>query len=168
MNTITADMFFSKWHLITLVMIIIAFVSLIIGRYDKRTILRSGGGAILTLYIITTIPIATLTYQENTIQNQMLGALDRIHEENGQELVAMHGSFRDDDSYDIRIFAGNYSSTETFHGTVTVTLFNEKKESIDVLTYEDVTLTPGEKKQIDQFTTYDDETDTFNFRFLPE
>ncbi|MCY9590825.1 hypothetical protein [Paenibacillus chitinolyticus] len=150
-----ADMFISKWHLITLGLILIAWIALIAGGYDKRTILRSGGGAVLLLYIVSTIPIATITHGAHKIDESMRSELDRHYQERMSKsevredidrLAVAAGAFSDDDSYDIRVYAGNYSSAYTFRGSLTFTTYDAQGQVVHEKSYDNVIIAPGEKK----------------------
>lgn len=158
-----ADMFISKWHLITLVLILIAWIALIAGGYDKRTILRSGGGAVLLLYIVSTIPIATITHGAHKIDESMRSELDlhyqdRVNKSEVREdidrLAVAAGAFEDDgDTYDIRVYAGNYSSSYMFQGSLTFTTYDAQGKVVHEKSYDNVTLAPGEKKELDNYYT---------------
>ncbi|MFS0723348.1 hypothetical protein [Paenibacillus sp. 1P07SE] len=47
-------------QLITLGIIAIAWIALLVGRYDRRTIIKSGLGATVILYAVVGLPIAYL------------------------------------------------------------------------------------------------------------
>ncbi|MFS0840931.1 hypothetical protein [Paenibacillus sp. 1P03SA] len=157
-----ADMFISKWHLITLALILIAWIALFAGGYDRRTILRSGGGAMLLLYIVSTIPIAAITHGAHKIDESMRLDLDRHYQErvNKSEvredidrLAVAAGAFEDDNTYDIRVYAGNYSSSYTFQGSLTVTTYDAQGRIVHEKSYDNVILVPGEKKKLDNYYT---------------
>lgn len=164
------DMFLSKWHLITLLLIVIAWFALWIGGYDRKTILRSGIGAVAVLYAITTIPIAVFTYQEHRIEEAMLAELNRVYslESNAGTLVAAAGSFRDiQGRYSIRLYAANFSPSEPFEGTLTIWITDTKGREPDVRTYPTLTLQPGERKELDAYTTYTGALDSYRYQFVP-
>ncbi|MFE4571937.1 hypothetical protein [Paenibacillus chitinolyticus] len=157
-----ADMFISKWHLITLGLILIAWIALIAGGYDKRTILRSGGGAVLLLYIVSTIPIAAITHGAHKIDESMRSELDRHYQERMSKsevwedidrLAVAAGAFSDDDSYDIRVYAGNYSSAYTFRGSLTFTTYDAQGQVVHEKSYDNVIIAPDEKKKLDNYYT---------------
>ncbi|MEC0203371.1 hypothetical protein P4H39_12070 [Paenibacillus lautus] len=54
------EMFISPWHLIVIVLALIAFIGLIKGGYDRKTVLRSTGLSTLAFYFILTIPIGLI------------------------------------------------------------------------------------------------------------
>ncbi|MVP01640.1 hypothetical protein [Paenibacillus lutrae] len=174
------DMFASKWHLITLGLILLAFISLYIGGYDQRTILRSGGGAALLLYIITTIPIAVISYEIHDQERKTIAQMDlhyyerandanrkgRPFEENNK-LAAGTFAFWDDTSADIVIYAGNYSDSYTFRGKLLVTTLNKEGRKIHEKTYDNVVLNPNDKKKIDKVSS-SQELDSYTYTFTPE
>ncbi|WP_020617628.1 hypothetical protein [Paenibacillus daejeonensis] len=57
---IRAETLVSPWQFITLGIILIAWIALIVGRYDRRTIIRSGIGATVLLYLIVGFPLAII------------------------------------------------------------------------------------------------------------
>lgn len=170
-------MFFSKWHLITLVLIVIAWVALIAGGYERRVVLRSGFGAVVMLYIVTTIPIATITYNEKSMEMKMRAEVARHYEYKMEQLgdsvrdidrlALAAGSFRDDKSFKIKLYAGNYNDSYRFTGTLIVTTYDEQDKELDRKTYEKVTVEPGEVKEID---TYYSSTsfEKYRYEFIPQ
>lgn len=175
--TFYPDMFISKWHLIAAGAALIAWFALLVGGYDRRTVLRSGAGAAIILYILATIPIVALTYQEHSADNGMRGELDRRYQEriqsttapigNMKDLIVAAGLFRDNDSYVIRVYAGNYNSSAAYNGKLTLWLYDRQGREIDVKTYEHIQLAPGEKKQIARsFTSAPFEG--YRYAFIPQ
>ncbi|CAH0120205.1 hypothetical protein PAE9249_02719 [Paenibacillus sp. CECT 9249] len=175
--TFYPEMFLSKWHLITLALIAIAWIALIVGGYDRRVVLRSGFGAIIGLYIITTIPIAVITYQEKSIDKAMREQSDRHYEYKMQQLdgpvreidrlTVATGSFRDDDLYEIRIYAGNYNDSYRFHGSLTVRTYDEQGQILDERMFDDLYIEPGEVKKIDSYYT-SSQFETYRYQFTPD
>ncbi|WP_019121624.1 hypothetical protein [Brevibacillus massiliensis] len=114
--TFYSEMFFSKWHLITAAMTVIAWIALIAGGYERRVVLRSGMGAMVFLYVVTTIPIATITYQEKSVDSWMRQQIVHHYEEKMKRLggpasdidrlAVSAGSFKSKDVYKIYIYAG--------------------------------------------------------------
>lgn len=154
------EMFISKWHLIALGMIVIAWIALWLGGYDRRMILKSGLGATLVLYIVATIPIAIITHDHISVKERMNAELDRhyaIRLEAGGELsdidklAAVAVPFRDDDDYATYIYAGNYSESFSFNGMLKMVIYDEQGKLLHEETYEKVVLKPGERKKVDKF-----------------
>jgi len=170
-------MFFSKWHLITLALIVVAWVALIAGGYERRVVLRSGFGAVVMLYVITTIPIATITYNEKLMETKMRTEVARHYEYKMEQLgdsvrdidrlALAAGSFRDDDSFQIKFYAGNYNDSYRFAGTLIVTTYDEQDKELDRKTYENLSIEPGEIKEID---TYYSSTsfERYRYEFIPQ
>lgn len=176
--TLYPEMFFSNWHWITVVLIAIAWIALLAGGYEKRVVLRSGIGAMVLLYVITTIPIATITYQEKSIDSWMRGQIVHHYEEKMQRiggsareidrLAAAAGSFQTKDGdYKIYVYAGNYTDTSRFDGRLSVQIYDEQGQELDERTYEDVHLEPGEVQQIGIFYSSSG-FKTYNYRFEPQ
>ncbi|WP_138494431.1 hypothetical protein [Paenibacillus pinistramenti] len=152
------EMFLSKWHLITLGMIIVAWIALGIGGYDRKTVLRSGLGATVLLYVITTAAIAPFVQYKDAVEKRMIAELDRQYaarQESGQELsgsdqlAAAAAAFREDTSYIMYIYAGNYSESEPFTGSLIMRIYDDSGKLLQEETYEKLTLKPGEKKKLD-------------------
>ncbi|MEK6994002.1 hypothetical protein [Paenibacillus sp. FSL K6-1566] len=155
------EMFLSPWHLIVLLFVLIAWVGLMIGRYDRKTILRSTGLTALVFYFIVTIPVGLITQDSLYKQETMLAELDQSFAEQKEKSSLMSvqdhimvyvGAYKNDDGADILVYAGNYHSSETFTGNIKVSVYDKDKEDVFAKTYEHVTLAPGEKKELD--TTY--------------
>lgn len=172
--TLYPEMFISKWHLLAVGLIIIAWIGLIIGKYDRRTLLRSGAGATLLLYIIVTIPIASITYDEINIENFMLDELDKNYSlsraggpSNPHILTAAIGAFPDGDTYDLRIYVGNYSPNTMFRGSVKLTLMDAANKVLKEYTYSDLVIEPGKKIRVEK-SQLRDKVEHYNYNFYPE
>ncbi|MFM1653265.1 hypothetical protein ACI7RC_14320 [Brevibacillus sp. B_LB10_24] len=159
--TFYSEMFFSKWHLITAVMMAIAWISLIAGGYERRVVLRSGMGAMVFLYVVTTIPIATITYQEKSIDTWMRQQIVHHYEEKMQRiggsvseidrLAVAAGSFKSKDIYKIYIYAGNYNDSYRFDGRLVVRIYDKQGKELDESVFDGLHLEPGEVKKVDSF-----------------
>ena len=159
--TLYTEMFVSKWHWITAFLIAVAWIALVAGGYDRRVILRSGAGAMVALYVITTIPIATITYQEKSIDSWMRGQVERHYEYkmgqlNGppgkaERLAVAVGYVKDDDMYKNYIYVGNYNDSYRFYGRLIVRTYDEQGQALDEQTFEGLRIEPGEVKKIDTF-----------------
>jgi hypothetical protein len=82
-------------------------------------------------------------------------------------LALAAGSFRDDKSFKIKLYAGNYNDSYRFTGTLIVTTYDEQDKELDRRTYEKVTVEPGEVKEID---TYYSSTsfERYRYEFIPQ
>lgn len=167
------EMFLSPWHLIVLLFVLIAWVGLMIGRYDRKTILRSTGLTALVFYFIVTIPVGLITQDSLYKQETMQAKLDQRFEEKKekssltslQDHIMVHvGAYGGKDDTDILVYAGNYHSSETFTGYIKVTVYDMNEEEVFTETYESVTLAPGEKEKLD--TTYTSQPmDTYQYEY---
>lgn len=168
------EMFFSIWHLAVPILVLIAFIALLVGGYDKRTILKSTGSSLLIFYCIVTLPVGLITQQNLYREDKMIETLDLRYEERKEALsgitdlgsyIMVHvGAFKDDESTDLLLYAGNYHESESFTGTVQVKLFDMDGQEVFTRIYESVTLQPGEKKKID--TTFTSQPmDKYQYEF---
>ncbi|AWP30639.1 hypothetical protein AWU65_08210 [Paenibacillus glucanolyticus] len=172
------EMFLSPWHLIVLLMVLIAFIGLIMGGYDKKTVLRSTGLSALIFYFMLTIPIGLITQESLYKEETMIQSLDQRYEDkqaNGQlhgtqdYVIAYVGAYKNEDDADIVVYAGNYHATQTFSGHIRVYLYDSEDEEVFIKTYEGVTLEPGEKKKLDStFTSHPMTTYRFHYEAQPE
>lgn len=155
------EMFISIWHLAVPLMTLIAFIAMLAGGYDRKTVLKSTGGAFLSFYIFVTVPVGLVTQQTMYQKEQMIAGLDQQHAQNeyiqGLEEARISGytlAFKDEDGDStIHLYAGNYHESQPFTGTLTLSIYNENNEELYLKTYSDITLQPGEKKKIDIFHT---------------
>ena len=157
------EMFLSIWHLAVPILVLIALIAMLVGGYDKRTILKSTGSSLLIFYCIVTLPVGLITQQNMYREDTMTETLDLRYEERKESLsgitdpgsyIMVHvGAFKDDESTDVLVFAGNYHESESFTGTIHVKLFDKDGQEVFTETYESVTLQPGEKKKIDKTFT---------------
>ncbi|MCM3782527.1 hypothetical protein M3231_06050 [Neobacillus mesonae] len=170
------EMFFSPWHLIVVVMVFIAFIGLVVGKYDRRTILKSTGLSALVIYFIVTIPVGLIVQESSYKEEKIIEALDQEHVEQRANLnyaatdgISLYvGAFEDDDSSEIIVYAGNYGS-ENFTGSINVMVSDEEFKELLNETYEDIELRPGQKKEIDSFyTTQPMDTYMFTYKTQPE
>lgn len=166
------DMFLSKWHLIAVVLTVIAWIGLIAGKYDRKTILRSGLSAAALFYVIVTLPVVILGSEDRSNEELLLEHLEdnyRIMQANAPHesdlvVVAAGTSRYKRDRYHLYIYAGNYSKDQPFKGTLTLDLLDSSGDVIDTYTLEDVELEPGEKKRLKKTTIWKD-MDRYTFRF---
>ena len=168
------EMFFSVWHLAALILTLIAFIALIIGGYDRRTILKSTGSSLLIFYCIVTIPVGLITQENLHKEEKMLVALDQKYEKaksaGSEEKVIVHvGAFADeDDDNALLVYAGNYHEAQSFTGSISVTVYDQNDEEVFTETYKDISLQPGEKRKIDStFTSRPMDTYTYIFEAQP-
>lgn len=172
------EMFISPWHLIVIVLALIAFIGLIKGGYDRKTVLRSTGLSTLAFYFILTIPIGLITQESLYKEETMLTDLDQNFEDKkaGSELqsfedyIVVHaGAYKNEDDADIEIYAGNYHESQTFNGQITLFVYDKNDEEVFTETYKNVTLGPGEKKKLDtSFTSHPMETYRYRYETHPQ
>lgn len=174
--TLYPEVFFSKWHLITIGAIAVAWISLWLGGYDRKTMLKSGIGATILLYIIALIPLAVEINDREHVRESMISLLDqhyavRVEQTRGKELrdidklAAVASSRRDDDAYYTYIFAGNYSESFSFRGSLEITIYDNEGKKLHEEKYEQIVLEPGEKKKIDRFYSLRDASN-YEYRFV--
>ncbi|EGL15611.1 MULTISPECIES: hypothetical protein [unclassified Paenibacillus] len=69
-------------------------------------------------------------------------------------LAVAAGAFSDDDSYDIRAYVGNYSSSYTFQSSLPFTTYDAQGQVVHEKSYDNVIIiAPGEKKKLDSYYT---------------
>jgi len=163
--------------LITLALAIIAVASLIMGGYERRVVVRSGFGALIFLYVVTTIPIATITYHHKSMdaamREQVVSHYELKMKQLGDSARAIDrlalaaGSFQDDDTYEIKFYAGNYNESYRFQGTLIVRTYDEQGKELDRNAYENLSIEPGEVKKIDSYYSASS-FDTYRYEFIPQ
>lgn len=172
------EMFLSPWHLIVLVMVLIAFIGLMMGGYDRKTVLRSTGISALVFYFILTIPIGLVTQESLYKEETMIQGLDQRYKdkqsndqlgEANDYVITYVGAYKNEDDADIVVYAGNYHESQTFNGHIKVYLYDHDDEEVFIKTYEGVTLKPGEKKKLEStFTSHPMNTYRFHYETQPE
>ncbi|PAV30576.1 hypothetical protein CIL05_05600 [Virgibacillus profundi] len=163
------EMFLSKWHLIVIFFTVIAFVSLLIGKYPKKVVVKSTFLAFIVFYIMATIPIAAITYDSEKREEYITAGLNDVYEHNkgldNDHLVVFVGGFEDDDGdLTVKVFIKNFHQEKSFDGIVRVAILDENREVITEETYTDVSLKAGEQKEIDPYLT-DDSFEQFQYIF---
>ncbi|WP_054405343.1 hypothetical protein [Paenibacillus solani] len=172
------QMFISPWHLIVIVLALIAFIGLRIGGYDRKTVLRSTGLSTLAFYFFLTIPIGLITQDSLYKEETMLTHLDQNYEEKkadgelrsiGDYITVHAGAYRRKDKADIEVYAGNYHESQTFQGNITLFLYDKNDDEVFTEMYENITLAPGEKKKLDStFTSQPMETYRYRYKTHPQ
>ena len=166
------EMFFSRWHLIAVVLIVIAWIGLIVGKYERKTVIRSGLSAAVIFYAFITIPVIMFSSQDQKIEEQMLAHLednvqliqaDYPNEPNIVAAAAGTSRYKRD-RYDLYVYAGNYSSDKPFEGDLTLTLLDSSGDVLETIEIENIKLEPGEKKRVRKTIIYED-MDSYNYRF---
>lgn len=149
------ELFISKWTLIALIFTVLACIGLIISKYTKQQIIKTTIRVAIISYLVVTIPVGIITYQTNFHERDMIKELNRIHEEKGEDYILFVKYYTDSDSdeVDVRVYSGNYSEDETFKGSISVKIEDGDKKTIQDETYEDINLKPGEKLELDSFST---------------
>ena len=163
------EMFLSKWHLIVILLTAIAFISLIIGGYAKKTIIITSLKSLVIFYVMATIIITFTTYDTKQMEINMINWLDETYEDNkgipNDHLAAFVGSFDDGDgNLTVKVYAGNYHDSKPFNGTAHVLILDEEGEVIKEETYQNIELKPGEKIEMDFYKTKE-KPDQFNYYF---
>ncbi|MFI2857189.1 hypothetical protein ACH6EH_08585 [Paenibacillus sp. JSM ZJ436] len=152
------EMFVSVWHLAVPVLVLIAFIGMVAGGYDRRTTLKSTGWSLVVFYAFVTFTTVIVSQESLYVEEKMVQDMDEYHAEIKDRLpfseapgiVAYVGAFLDeDDGTKWVIYAGNYGSAP-FTGTVSVTVTDEDRiTELLKRTFEEVHLAPGEKKELD-------------------
>lgn len=174
------EMFLSKWHLLVVFIIVITIIGVKIGGYDKEIMKRYIWKSLIYSYIAVTVIVTFFTYDTKHMDSQMIAWMDDAHEEGKEEdpglleldkdLVAYVGSFGDEEEdKTVKVYAGNYRDDQSFHGSVTVFIFDDAGDVIKEESYEDITLEAGDKVEIDTFEVEDEKKpDKFNYLFQEE
>lgn len=171
------EMLFSPWHIIAIGLTCIAFIALIAGGYERKTILRSSGLSFLFFYGVSLLTTGIFMQEQKYIEEVMLTRLDERYEEIKHQqhappydsIIITVGGFLDDDQ-DARlvIYSGNYHETQPFHGDIHVEAFEVDGERFYEETFRNVTLAPGERKQIDKrYTFHKSDTIHYQYRIQP-
>lgn len=165
------EMFISKWHLIVLFFTAVAFFAMVVGKYPKKTVAISTVSAFFIIYVIVTIPIAATVYNSEKQTEYVDAGLAEIYEQHkgnpNEELIVFVGGFYDDErDFTAKVYAKNFHDEAPFDGKVRVAIFDEDGDVMEDETY-DVTLEPGEKKEIDPFFDREEFAE-FRFQFNPQ
>lgn len=149
-----SEMFLSVWHLLVLLLTLMAFLAMVLGGYSKKQIFKTTVQSFFVFYIVVSVFITYATYDEEMMKRDMYEQLDEIYEENrdgGNDIIVHVGELIDDnDSSTIKVYVGNFHDTDTFKGTIKVRVFDEEGEK-EIKTYEKVVLDPGEKAKIGSY-----------------
>ncbi|GAB6927639.1 hypothetical protein JCM10914A_16220 [Paenibacillus sp. JCM 10914] len=170
------EMFISPWHLIVLVLVIIAFIGLIMGGYDRKTVLRCTGISAIVFYCLLTIPVGLVTQNYMYTEETMIQEMDRNFEERADLVVspddyviAHVGAYKRNEYANILVYVGNYHETESFSGQISVLLKDMDGNEVFTTTYDDVSLAPGQKIEVEKTSTSQPmETYSYNFRTHPQ
>ncbi|NMO94510.1 hypothetical protein [Paenibacillus lemnae] len=171
------EMFLSPWHSAVIILGLIAWIAMMVGGYDRKTVLKSTGMSLLAFYGIVTFMVVVISQEGKYVEEKMTTAIDERYEEIKDKLqyseapgvLAHVGAFSDEDGgTKWVIYAGNYSS-QPFTGTLEIVVTDEDKQELLEKTYRDVSLEPGEKKEIDSvFTSKDIEQYWHTFEAIPD
>ncbi|CAM3415634.1 hypothetical protein [Marinicrinis lubricantis] len=172
--TLYPEMFISIWHVAVLILGVIAWIAMVAGGYERKTVFKSTAGAFIAFYVIVTIPVAVATYDLKYTEQQMFESLQEHYERKMvdysdpselDKVVLSVGVFENrDGDYQMKVYAGNFSETLEFKGEVTVYFYDENDKKIKDETYEHISLKPGEKKEIDSFWG-ENQTGTYRYFF---
>ena len=163
------EMVWSSWHLLALGLTCIAFIAMIVGGYSKKQITSYTIKSFLFFYIITSALIIFITYDDHVIKKEMYAHLDEIYDLNrgieNDHLVAVVKNYVSENKMNtIKVYAGNYDDDETFEGVLRLQILTEDGEEEENV-YEQITLEPGEKKEIDSYRS-EKITDRFFYLFI--
>ena len=87
-----------------------------------------------------------------------------------EDYIVVHaGAYKNEDDADIEIYAGNYHDSQTFHGHITLFVYDKNDDEVFTEMYKNVTLAPGEKKKLDTaFTSQPMETYRYRYETHPQ
>ena len=150
------ELLFSNWTYIAIAFTVFACIGLILGRYNQKEIIGTTIKIAVFSYIIVTIVAGIFMYDNVFYKRDMIADMDDIHEEEGKDQFIYLKYYTDEekDESTVKVYAGNYTD-EPYEGDITV-ITKEKGDKSDRKVYEDVSLKPNEKKEIDSYK------DTFN------
>lgn len=150
------ELLFSNWTYIAIAFTVFACIGLILGKYNQKEIIGTTIKIAVFSYIIVTIVAGIFMYDDVFYKRDMIADMDDIHEEEGKDQFIYLKYYTDEekDESTVKIYAGNYTD-EPYEGDITV-ITKEKGDKSDRKVYEDVSLKPNEKKEIDSYK------DTFN------
>lgn len=150
------ELLFSNWTYIAIAFTVFACIGLILGRYNQKEIIGTTIKIAVFSYIIVTIVAGIFMYDDVFYKRDMIADMDDIHEEEGKDQFIYLKYYTDEekDESTVKVYAGNYTD-EPYEGDITV-ITKEKGDKSDRKVYEDVSLKPNEKKEIDSYK------DTFN------
>jgi cadmium resistance protein CadD (predicted permease) len=165
-----SDIFISKWHLISVACTLIALIGLWLGKYDRKTIIKSGIISAVFFYLWITFPVAVYTFDDIRAHNRMVRELDKNYEkdlarEPRNIMTAAMGTFYDDGSDNISIYVGNYSSKSTFRGSMKMTMVDKDNQVVKELVFKDLVIEPGEKTRVAK-TVSSVKIDKYNYQFF--
>ncbi|MGN8646553.1 hypothetical protein [Gracilibacillus sp. HCP3S3_G5_2] len=174
------DIILSKWQWVTVFFSVIAFMAMIVGRYPIRTTLKSGIIAFLINFAVVSfmIYVNISTEQSNIVEiatpsddKYIEQRLVDVFEENkdrspNKELVGLVEPLRENDHVTSYVYVKNFHEEWDFYGKVRVAIYDDDG---NIMTDEvfDISLDPGEKKQIDN-DFGDPSFAWFRYEFYPE
>ncbi|WP_232695883.1 hypothetical protein [Brevibacillus daliensis] len=156
------DVLLSKWHMITIILSLVALGALFAGGYHKKKIVRSTVITFLLFYFAISMPVWGNASEKQEIEEHLLTQLDvafnqRLQEHSdlkeNQMVTLMMGSWEDDGEHKNHIFVGNYSNSYEFNGWVQLLLYDSENKEFLTKTYENVRLKPNQKLKLDEFYT---------------
>lgn len=165
------EMFFSGWHIIAVILTLIAFIGLLIGGYPRGTVVKATLISFFIYYIVVTIPVAYEVNQDMERKAYFNEALTEVYENNkgsgkGDYLAAYVGSTEDEDGdITVKVYAGDYHHSKSFEGSLSIIIYGENDVILNGMTYEDVSLEPGEKIEVDSYFSNDEAPKRFRYYF---
>ncbi|MGP4039781.1 hypothetical protein ACTWP4_07755 [Gracilibacillus sp. D59] len=177
---VVKDIIFSEWQWVTVFLSVIAFTAMIVGRYPLKTTLKSGIIAVFINFVAVSFFIYFSVSSDQTYPSDMATPpedidveqrLSEVFENNkervqNKELVALVQPITENDNVTSHVFVKNFHNKWEFRGKVRVAIYDDNGNAINDEVF-DITLKPGEQKQID--TDFGDPYfDSFRYEFFPE
>ncbi|MFD0868249.1 Uncharacterised protein [Chlamydia abortus] len=168
------SIFITPWASIALVLTVVAAVSLILGKYDRKTILSGTLKAFLSFYAITVFVNGVIQYESFSAEQHMNEILDRQFEtiqqqksklSTADQLVIAVSSGNDDGDYISEVYVGNYSQQHLASGKLNLMLYNKDGNKVISETIEVTDLKPGERRKLKRIYT-DDKIEQFRYRWM--
>ncbi|GIP35734.1 FxLYD domain-containing protein [Paenibacillus sp. J2TS4] len=167
------SIFFTPWASIAIILTAVAVFSLLLGKYDRKTIVSSSIRAFLFLYLVIVFYNGVITYDNYAVDQHMNEILDKQYEVVQQQKSKLTSSDKyvvalsrenDNDDHINHIFVGNYSDKQLVSGELTLMLYNENGDSIMNKKIEVTDLKPGEKRKLDRIIT-EEKAEKYRYRW---
>ncbi|MGG1879563.1 MULTISPECIES: hypothetical protein [Paenibacillus] len=166
------ELFLTPWHAGVLLVTVLALLALIIGKYDSKTIVKHTLVSSLIAYAFLTFVLMLVMQEPMYKKETMVSALDNEYAKQeakwnpntGDQVALYVGAFVNEGNVELLVYAGNYDSSQPFQGDITVSLQDHDNQEVFTKTYENITLQPGEKKQIERTRT-EQPMDTYRFGY---
>ena len=146
------ELLFTNWTYLAIAFTVFACIGLIVGKYNQKEIIGTTIKVAIFSYLIVTIVAGIFMYDNLFYKKDMIADMDEIQEEEGKDYIVYLKYYTDeekDKKSTVKIYAGNYTD-EPYEGDITVITKEEGSKS-DKKVYEDISLEPNEKKEIDTY-----------------